>query len=88
MPILAEARGVPIDRSFVAVVPLGGRHVNHFSTLLNQLRIPYATLLDLDLGRLGAGVDRIKLVHSELAKIGISPFADADGPDSPKVGHQ
>ena len=29
LPQLADALGFAIDRSFVAVVPLGGRHVNH-----------------------------------------------------------
>jgi len=43
--------GVPIDRSFVAIVPIGGRHVEHFWRLVTQLGIPHTTLLDLDLGR-------------------------------------
>lgn len=53
---LAEAMGIPLDSSFVPVVPLGGRYVTHFWRLLNDLRIPYATLLDLDLGRKHGGV--------------------------------
>lgn len=70
IPKLAEASGLHMDRSFVAMVPLGGRHVNHFWRLLNDLEIPYATLLDLDFGRSGAGVNRIKYVVDQLEKIG------------------
>ena len=39
----------------VCVVPLGGRHVNHFWRLLERLEIPYVTLLDLDSGRFQGG---------------------------------
>jgi putative ATP-dependent endonuclease of OLD family len=60
IPRLAEAMGMHIDRSFVAVVPLGGRHVNHLWRLLSALRIPHATLLDLDLGRAGGGWGRVR----------------------------
>jgi putative ATP-dependent endonuclease of OLD family len=51
LPRLADPMGPPIDRSFVAVVPLGGRHVNHLWKLLRGIDIPFATLLDLDFGR-------------------------------------
>lgn len=70
IPRLAKAMGLPIDRSFVAIVPLGGRHINHLWKLLNDLSIPHATLLDLDLGRHGAGWARIKYVCSQLLDIG------------------
>lgn len=70
LPRLAEARGVPIDASFVSVVPLGGRHVNHFWRLLNQLGIPFVTLLDLDRERLGGGWGRIKYALEQLIAIG------------------
>ncbi|MBF0585187.1 MAG: AAA family ATPase [Magnetococcales bacterium] len=70
LPKLAEAMGLPIDPSFVAVVPLGGRHVNHFWRLLNQLGIPYCTLLDLDLGRAGGGFGRIKNAANKLLEFG------------------
>lgn len=79
IPLLAQARGVPIDRSFVAVVPLGGRHTNYFWQLLSSLNVPYATLLDLDWGRDGGGVGRIKTVCQELLKLGEDPFADIQG---------
>ncbi|KKL09934.1 hypothetical protein LCGC14_2560910, partial [marine sediment metagenome] len=71
----AEAMNMHIDRSFVAVVPLGGRHVNHLWRLLSDLKIPYATLLDLDTGRAGGGWGRIKTVCSELIKNGADPKA-------------
>jgi putative ATP-dependent endonuclease of OLD family len=68
LPKLAEALELLIDPSFVAIVPLGGRHVQHFWRLLNGLGIPFATLLDLDLGREGGGFGRIKnAVHHLLA---------------------
>ncbi len=55
IPRVAEAMGIPLDPSFVPVVPLGGRHVEHFWHLLEDLGIPYATLLDLDWGRAHGG---------------------------------
>ncbi|MBY5585629.1 ATP-dependent nuclease [Rhizobium leguminosarum] len=66
LPRLAEALKLNIDRSFVAVVPLGGRHVNHLWKLLTGLKIPYATLLDLDWGRDGGGWGRIKTACTQL----------------------
>lgn len=68
IPALARAKGLNLDPSFVAIVPLGGRHVVHFWTLLNQLGIPYATLLDLDLGRSGGGYGRVKTAIQHLLK--------------------
>lgn len=70
LPKLAEALDVSIDPSFVAIVPLGGRHVNHFWRLLNDLEIPHATLLDFDLGRAGGGWGRIKYVCEQLKQVG------------------
>jgi energy-coupling factor transporter ATP-binding protein EcfA2 len=70
VPRLAEACGVPIDASLVSVVPLGGRHVNHFWNLLNQLEIPYLTLLDLDREREGGGWGRIKYAIQQLLALG------------------
>jgi hypothetical protein len=87
LPRLAEAMGLPIDPSFVAVVPLGGRHVNHLWRLLNDLDIPPATLLDLDAGRAGGAWGRIKTACQELLANGVDPqelFGDeltAGGPD-------
>lgn len=75
LPRLAQAMGFDIDRSFVAVVPLGGRHVNHLWRLLTDLDIPYATVLDLDWGRDGGGWGRIKTVCAQLLALGVPPQA-------------
>ena len=69
LPRLAEALGLLIDPAFVAIVPLGGRHVQHFWRLLTHLGIPNATLLDLDLGRDGGGFGRIKTAIEKLIDI-------------------
>lgn len=86
LPRLAEAMGFEIDRSFIVIVPLGGRHVNHLWRLLTDLDIPYATLLDLDWGRAGGGWGRIKTTCAQLLAIGVqparlfSPHLNAAGP--------
>ena len=72
LPLLAEARGEPLDPRFVAVVPLGGRHVNHFWRLLGDLEIPFVTLLDLDRERVGGGWARIYYVIKQLLALGVS----------------
>lgn len=69
IPRIAEAMGVQLDPSFVPIVPLGGRYVSHFWRLLNDLRIPHATLLDLDLGRAHGGAALIADVVAKLADI-------------------
>ena len=61
-----EASGTPLDEHFVSVVPLGGRHVNHFWRLLSELGIPYVTLLDLDREKEGAGWARVQYVREQL----------------------
>jgi putative ATP-dependent endonuclease of OLD family len=84
LPRLASVMGLEVDRSFVAIVPLGGRHVNHFWKLLYDLDIPHATLLDLDKGRQGAGWGRIKYTCKQLLAVGVDPdkllsFVDESG---------
>jgi putative ATP-dependent endonuclease of the OLD family len=69
IPRVAKALGVDLDPSFVAFAPLGGRHVNHFWRLLNDLNIPFLTLLDFDLGRYAAGPLRLKYAHDQLRRI-------------------
>jgi len=81
IPRIAQAQGVQLDPSFVAVVPLGGRHTNHMWKLLNDLGIPHATLLDLDYGRVGAGAARLRDACNRLYDSGIDPLADLDGYD-------
>lgn len=71
-PPLADALNLLIDPALVAIVPLGGRHVQHFWRLLRHLGIPHATLLDLDLGRDGGGFGRIKTAIEKLIEFGVS----------------
>lgn len=70
IPKMLELKGVSIDSSEVSIVPLGGRHVNHFWKLLNKLDIPHITLLDLDRERAGGGWGRIKYVLKQLLENG------------------
>lgn len=84
IPALAAAMGVDLDPAFVAMVPLGGRHTNHFWRLLDGLAIPHATLLDLDYGRSGGGPGRIRTACKNLADLGqdilegLAPFDSLD----------
>ena len=68
LPRLFQAKGLGTDESAISVVPLGGRHVNHFWRLLNDLDIPFITLLDLDLARHQGGWGRIRYVVKQLIK--------------------
>lgn len=70
LPRLAESLDLLIDPAFVAIVPLGGRHVQHFWRLLTHLGIPHATLLDLDFGREGGGFGRVKTAIEKLIEFG------------------
>jgi putative ATP-dependent endonuclease of OLD family len=60
LPRILRAKGFQEDEASIAIVPLGGRHVNHFWRLLHGLGIAYVTLLDLDLGRFQGGWGRIR----------------------------
>lgn len=68
LPKMWSAKNGDIDLSGISVVPLGGRHVNHFWRLLKNLDIPHITLLDLDRERFGGGWGRIKYVLEQLLK--------------------
>lgn len=69
---IAEAHDILIDQAFISVVPLGGRFVNHFWKLLDQIGIPYITLLDYDKDRgIDGGYGRIKYVLKQLLNLGI-----------------
>ena len=70
LPKLFEAEGLPVDENGITIAQLGGRHVNYMWKLLNDLQIPHATLLDLDLGRHQGGWGRIKYAADQLVKIG------------------
>lgn len=66
LPRVLAAAGIAEDDVSVCVVPLGGRHVNHFWRLLEHLEIPYVTLLDLDCGRYQGGWGRISYAAKQL----------------------
>lgn len=66
LPKYWEALKGSVDVGGISIVPLGGRHVNHFWRLLNDLQIPHITLLDLDREREGGGWGRIKYVLKQL----------------------
>lgn len=82
IPRTAHARGIEFDPSFVAMVPLGGRHSNHFWRLLSDLGIPHATLLDLDRGRSGGGPGRLRDACKRLTELGTDVLAGLDDFDA------
>ena len=71
LPKFWSAKNGNLDASGIPIVPLGGRHVNHFWRLLNDLNIPHITLLDLDKERDGGGWGRIKYVLDQLIQNGV-----------------
>ena len=70
LPRILAAKGIAEDDMSISVVPLGGRHVNHFWRLLDDLEIPFVTLLDLDYGRNHGGYELVKNTYKQLDKIG------------------
>jgi putative ATP-dependent endonuclease of OLD family len=70
IPKMADALGTSLDPSFIAYISIGGRHAQHLWKLLNGLSIPHITLLDLDLGRHGGGMGRIKNAVTWLTTLG------------------
>ncbi|MFG2825185.1 ATP-dependent endonuclease [Kitasatospora sp. NPDC048365] len=87
IPRIAQARGIQLDPSFIAMVPLGGRHTNHMWRLLNDLDIPHATLLDLDYGKDGSGPARLRDACNRLAANGIDALAGIEGYGQPDEIH-
>ncbi|MCC9198254.1 AAA family ATPase [Arthrobacter sp. zg-Y820] len=75
LPRVLAARGITEDDASVLVVPLGGRHVNHFWRLLNALDIPHITLLDLDSGRFGGGWGRVSNALMQYNKLKPGAFS-------------
>ena len=71
LPKFFDLLGKEIDSSQISIVPLGGRHVNHFWKLLSTLKIPHITLLDFDNERYMGGWGRIMYVIQQLLEIGI-----------------
>ncbi|MDH6573209.1 putative ATP-dependent endonuclease of OLD family [Streptomyces sp. SAI-117] len=82
IPRIAHAHGIQLDTSFVAMVPLEGRHTNHMWQLLNDLDIPHATLLDFDYGKDGAGPGRLRDACTRLIASGLDPLEGLDGYDT------
>jgi putative ATP-dependent endonuclease of OLD family len=73
LPRILAASGIAEDDASVSVVPLGGRHVNHFWRLLNELEIPHVTLLDLDSGRYHGGWGRVRNALLQVNKVSAKP---------------
>ena len=61
-----KAAGIDLDTYFISIVPLGGRHVNHFWRLLAALKIPYMTILDLDFGKEHGGWQKLQYIRNQL----------------------
>lgn len=70
LPRILASSDIVEDEMSVSVVPLGGRHVNYFWRLLDNLEIPHLTLLDLDYGRYQGGYGRIRYALEQLCKLG------------------
>ncbi|WP_310829544.1 ATP-dependent nuclease [Paenibacillus pedocola] len=68
---LMEVGNLALDDETVSIVPLGGRFVNHFWRLLNQLDVPFVTLLDLDTERGTGGWSRVKYAFKQLIEINV-----------------
>lgn len=73
LPRLLSAGETGADAHSVAVVPLGGRHVNHMWRLLNGIGIPHLTLLDLDRCRYGGGWGRVRTAVANLKEFSGEP---------------
>lgn len=69
IPKLLEHFGEEVDANAISVVPLGGKHVNHFWRLLESLKIPYVTLLDFDIDRNGGGFGRMKYAIEQITSL-------------------
>lgn len=70
IPKIAQVNGIEFDTSLITFAPLGGRYVNHFWKLLDELSIPHVTLLDYDHRRGGGGWGRIKYALKQLVSVG------------------
>jgi putative ATP-dependent endonuclease of the OLD family len=84
LPRFLAAAGIAEEDASVLVVPLGGRHVNHFWRLLNELQIPHATLLDLDAARYHGGWGRVRNALKQINTVRSDTFAKAKIDELPK----
>jgi putative ATP-dependent endonuclease of OLD family len=71
LPRVLAAKGIAEDDTSITVVPLGGRHVNHFWRLLHGLGIPHVTFLDFDLARHQGGWGRISNAAKKLKALSV-----------------
>ncbi|MFP1760903.1 ATP-dependent nuclease [Lonsdalea quercina] len=76
IPKVLELHSMEIDSHSISVVPLGGRHVNHFWRLLKSLQVPFITLLDFDIDRNGGGFGRLKYAIEQLSEFNESGSTD------------
>lgn len=76
LPRVLAAASIAEDDVSVCVVPLGGRHVNHFWRLLEALEVPYVTLLDLDCARYQGGWGRISYAAKQVNKVRPETISD------------
>ncbi|MDQ6600689.1 ATP-dependent nuclease [Bacillus salipaludis] len=68
--LIEELNNTSLDSSAVSFVPLGGRYVNHLWSLLQDINIPFITLLDLDRERGNdCGWGRIKHILEQLISL-------------------
>lgn len=68
IPRVLRSFACDLDSELISVVPLGGRHVNHFWKLLNDLEIQFITLIDIDIERNTGGWERVKYLCEQLIK--------------------
>lgn len=83
LPRVLSAFGMAEDDLAISVVPLGGRHVNHFWRLLHELDIPHVTLLDLDAWRYHGGWGRVKNAMKQMNKLNPGTFSEDTIADLP-----
>lgn len=84
LPRILAAKDFAEDDASISVVPLGGRHVNHFWRLLNELKIPHVTLLDLDSGRHRGGWGRVHNALNQINKVKPESYSKEDITSLPK----
>jgi len=68
---LMKVMKTDFDDNIITFAPLGHRFVNHIWKLLETIKIPYITLLDLDIEREGGGWGRVKYALKQLINVGI-----------------
>ncbi|AXY72694.1 ATP-dependent endonuclease [Paraflavitalea soli] len=67
---IMKAMDLDFDENLITFAPLGHRFVNHIWKLLTRLKVPYVTLLDLDMGRYMGGWGRVQYALRELISKG------------------